>query len=45
MKNEKNFKDKTNQGVGIVNKIVTTLSERPYERHRLKAAKYCVKVC
>ena len=39
MKNQKNLKDKTNRAVGIVNKITSTLSERPYGRHRFKAAK------
>ena len=29
---------KTNRAVGIVNKIITTLAERPYGRNRFKAA-------
>ena len=37
-KNEKNIKDKTDRAVGIVNKISTSLVERPFGRHHFKAA-------
>ena len=39
LKNKKNITDKTNKGVGNVNKILTSLNERPYGRHTYKAAK------
>ena len=39
MKKKKNLKDSTNQEVGIVNKIITTLSKRRYGRHRIRAEK------
>ena len=38
LKNEKNIKDKTNKAVGNVNKIVTTLNERPFGKFTFKAA-------
>ena len=37
LKNDKNIKDKTNKGVGNVNKIISALNERPYGRHANKA--------
>ena len=37
--NKKNIKDKTNKGVGNVNKIISSLNERPYGKHTYKAAK------
>ena len=37
-KNNKNIKDKTDRAVGIVNKISTSLVERPFGRHHFKAA-------
>ena len=37
--NKKNIKDKTNKGVGNVNKIISSLNERPYGRHTYKSAK------
>ena len=33
LRNDKNIKDKTNKAVGNVNKILNSLSERPYGRH------------
>ena len=39
MKNKKIIKEKTNKAIGIVNKIVTSLNERPYGVHSFKAAK------
>ena len=38
-KNEKNIKEKTNRAIGIINKISTSLNERPYGNHHFKAAK------
>ena len=38
LKNEKNIKDKTNKAVGNVNKIITTLNERPFGKFTFKAA-------
>ena len=38
MGNQSNIKEKTNRGVGIVNKIITTLYERPYGKYTYKAA-------
>ena len=38
LKNEKNLKDKTNKSVGNVNKIITTLQERPFGIYNFKAA-------
>ena len=37
--NLNNVKDVTNKATGIINKIMTALSERPYGRHMFKAAK------
>ena len=37
-KNEKNIKDKTDRAIGIVNKISTSLIERPFGKHHFKAA-------
>ena len=37
-KNTKNIKAKTDKGVGNVNKIVSSLHERPYGKHTYKAA-------
>ena len=39
MINCKNIKEKTNRGVGIVRKILTSIIERPYGKHTYKAAK------
>ena len=39
MNNEKNIKDKTNKAIGNINKIVSSLQERPYGKHTFKAAK------
>ena len=36
--NKINIKEKTNIAVGIVNKIRTTLTERPYGKYMFKAA-------
>ena len=36
-KNQKNIKDKTNKSMGNINKIVTTLTERPYGKYHFKA--------
>ena len=38
-KNQQNIKARTNKAQGNLNKIVTSLSERPYGRHTFKAAK------
>ena len=38
-RNKVNIKDKTNKAQGNVNKIITTLTERPYGHHNFKAAK------
>ena len=38
-RNEKNIKDRTNKATGNINKIVSTLSERPFGRHRFKSLK------
>ena len=38
MKNVQNIKEKTNRAVGIVNKITTSLVERPYGKHTFSAA-------
>ena len=38
MGNKINIVEKTNRGVGIVNKIQTTLIERPYGKYPFKAA-------
>ena len=38
MKNSQNIKEKTNRAVGIVNKITTSLVERPYGKHTFSAA-------
>ena len=38
-KNQQNIKARTNRAQGNINKIVTSLSERPYGRHTFKAAK------
>ena len=38
-KNETNITERTNRAIGIVNKIVTSLKERPYGRHQFKAYK------
>ena len=35
---EKNIKDKTDKAVGNVNKIVSTIHERPYGKYSFKAA-------
>lgn len=39
MKNETNIKEKTNKAHGNVNRIVTSLAERPYGKYKFKAAK------
>ena len=39
LKNNKNIKKIVGKGTGNVNKIVSTLSERPYGKHFFKAAK------
>ena len=39
MNNYENINEKTNEAVGIVNKISTTLIERPYGKHNFKAAR------
>ena len=39
MNNYSNIKEKTNRAVGIVNKILTSLLERPYGRFTFRAAK------
>ena len=36
-RNRKNIKDRTNKSMGNINKIVTSLKERPYGRHYYKA--------
>ena len=38
-KNELNIKERTNRAIGTVNKIVTSLRERPYGKHEFKAYK------
>ena len=38
MKNSLNIKEKTDRGVGIVNKILSSIYERPYGEHTYKAA-------
>ena len=38
-KNEKNIKDKLNKATGNVNKIIDSITERPYGKHKYKAAK------
>ena len=38
MKNTKNIKAKANRAIGIVNKISTSLYERPYGKNTFKAA-------
>ena len=38
MKNVQKIKEKTNRAVGIVNKITTSLVERPYGKHTFSAA-------
>ena len=38
MKNTLNIKEKTDKAIGIVNKIVSSISERPYGRYRYQAA-------
>ena len=38
VKNDKNIKDKTNKAQGNVNKIVTSLKERPYGKFTFRAA-------
>ena len=37
--NKSNIKDRTNRAMGIVNKIIETISERPYGKHLFKASK------
>ena len=37
MKNEKNLKENTKKAIGIIKKITTTLSKRPYGKHNFKA--------
>ena len=39
MKNEYNIRDKTNKATGNVNKIISSLQERPFGKHHFKAAK------
>ena len=39
MNNYENIKEKTNKAIRIVNKISTTLIERPYGNHHFKAAR------
>ena len=39
LKNEKNLKDKTNNAVGNVNKIISTLNERPFGKYTFQGAK------
>ena len=36
-KNQKNIKDRTNKSIGNINKIVTTLTERPYGKFNFKS--------
>ena len=38
MKNSLNIKEKTDRGVGIVNQIISSISERPYGKHTYRAA-------
>ena len=38
MKNSLNIKEKTDRGVGIVNRIMSSVSERPYGKHTYRAA-------
>ena len=38
MKNTTNIRSKTNKAVGIVNKVLTSIKERPYGRHTFRAA-------
>ena len=38
MKNEKIILEKSNKAIGVVNKIVTSLNERPYGVHTYKAS-------
>ena len=38
MKNESNIREKTNKAVGNVNKITSSLHERPYGKHTFRAA-------
>ena len=37
--NKSNIKDRTNRAMGTVNKIIETISERPYGKHLFKALK------
>ena len=39
LRNKKNIRDKTNRSVGNVNKIITTLNERPFGVYTFQAAK------
>ena len=38
-KNSRNIRERTNKAQGNINHIVNSLMERPYGRHRFKAAK------
>ena len=45
MKNTINIKEKTDKGIGIVNKIVSSISERPYGRYSYQAAVIMREAC
>ena len=38
-RNDKNIKDRTNKATGNINKIVSTLNERPFGKHKFKSFK------